>query len=185
MGLERVDRLRREYNVTVRGKAFLLRPDIPEEGVAREPRPEESGDQLREPLRTYAQEAGLVMRRPSRTPYTLYALQATEYAREQGQFDAFHHAAYRVYWEHGKDLGDMAVLQELAEGCGLNWPELKERLDTGYHRATVLDQYREAINMGIHGIPAFLVGSLFFTGAQPYEVFQTVMSQALAQQEGQ
>ena len=169
-----------EYNITVQGKAFLLRPDTPKEGAPHphQTRPGESGDQLSEPLRTYAEQAGLVMRRSSIIPYTMYALEATEYAQQQGQFDAFHLAAYKAYWEDCKNLGDMAVIQELALECGLDWSELSERLASGYYRDTVLAQFQEAVNLGIRGVPAFLIGNQLFTGAQPYEIFKLAMARA-------
>ena len=170
--------MREEYNVTVEGKAFLLRPDIPKEGMPRQPRPGESGDQLGEPLRTYAEQAGLVMRRSDITPYTMYSLEATEYAQQQGQFDPFHLAAYKAYWEEGKNLGDMTVIRELALECGLDWAELSERLESGYYRETVMAQFQQAVNLGIRGIPAFLVGNQLFTGAQPYEVFKLAIARA-------
>ena len=167
-----------EYPVTVQGKAFLLRPDIPKEGTPRPPRPGESGDQLSEPLRTYADEAGLVMRRSPITPYTMYALEATEYAQQQGQFNAFHHAAYEAYWTDGKNLGDLELIREITLKCGLDWPELSERLESGYYRDAVLAQYQQAVNLGIRGIPAFLIGNQLFTGAQPYEIFQLAIVRA-------
>ena len=129
-------------------------------------------------MQTYAQEAGLIMRPASLTPYTMYSLEATEYAQEQGQFDAFHLAAYKAYWEEGKDLGDMAVIEELAIQCDLDWSELSRRLEGGYYRETVLTQHQEAVDLGITGVPAFLIGSLLFTGAQPYDIFKLAMARA-------
>jgi predicted DsbA family dithiol-disulfide isomerase len=118
------------------------------------------------------------MRPPGRTPNTLYSLEATEYAQQQGQFDAFHLAAYKAYWEDGKDLGDIAVIEELALKCGLNWPELSERLDSGYYREIVIAQFQQARGMNIRGIPAFLIGNQLFTGAQPYEIFKLAFARA-------
>lgn len=180
MGLERLDRLRQEFNVSITGRAFILRPDTPREGRPRQPRPGESDDELSEPLRTYAKQAGLVMRRPSLVPNTLLALQATEYAQEQGLFDPFHRSLYRAYWEDGKDLGNLDVIGEVAQGVGLDWPELKARLESGHYHQTVVSQYEEALALGIHGIPAFLIGNFLFTGARPYEVFRAVAQRVLA-----
>ena len=168
----------------VQGRAFLLRPETPKEGSPRQLKPGESWDQLSEPLRTYAEEAGLVMRRSPVVPYTLYALEATEYAQQQGQFDAFHLAAFKAYWEDSKDLGDLSVIGELAEKCGLDWSELSERLESGYYRDTVLAQYQEAVDMGIRGVPAFLIGDQLFTGAQPYEIFKLAMARAKDSKQG-
>ena len=165
--------------MTVQAKAFLLRPDTPKEGKVRELRPGESPDQLSEPLRTYAQEAGLVMCRPPLISYTMDALEATEYACEQGRFDPFHRGLYKAYWEQGSDLGDLEVIRAVAEECGLDWPELKERLTTGSYRDAVTGQYQEAMKLGIRGIPAFLIGNTLFTGARPYEVFKVVVETVL------
>lgn len=170
-----------DYNVAVLGRAFLLRPDTPKEGVVRQSRGGETEDELGDPLRTYAREAGLIMRPPKVTPNTMHALEATEYAQEHGKFLEFHKAAYRAYWEDRKDLGDLAVLAEIARSVSLDSIELLERLSSGHYTSTVMAQYEEALQHGIRGIPTFLVGNLLFTGAQPYQVFQMAMSRTLSQ----
>ena len=121
------------------------------------------------------------MLRPSLTPYTRYALEATEYAQEQGCFDVFHHAMYKALWEGGENIGDISVVLGIAEKCGLRASELSERLETGYYTPIIDHQFQQAQNMGIRGIPAFLVNdSLLFSGAQPYEVFKTALERVLA-----
>ena len=171
--------MQQDYDVTVEAKAYFLRPDTPREGKPREVRPGEAGDQLSEPLRSYAEEAGLVMRRPSVVSYTSYALQATEYAQQQSAFEPFHTGLYKAYWEHGKDLGDLDVIGEVAVECGLDWSELSDRLTSGYYEQAVMDQHKEAMEHGIRGIPTFLIGNRMFSGARPYEIFQGVMNQVL------
>ena len=169
-----------DYNITVLGRAFRLRPDTPKEGLARQGRAGETENELSEPLRSYAQEAGLIMRPPRVTPNTMYALEATEYAQEHGKFLEYHKAAYKAYWEEGKDLGDLGVLAEIARLLSLDSIELLERLNSGHYTSTIMAQDEEAHQHGIQGIPAFLVGNLLFTGAQPYQIFQTAMSRTLA-----
>jgi predicted DsbA family dithiol-disulfide isomerase len=122
------------------------------------------------------------MRRPSIIPNTLLALQATEYAQQQGLFDPFHRAMYRAYWEDGGNLGDMEVIREVAEECGLDWRELEQRLKSGYYQEAVIGQYREALSLEVRGVPAFLIGNILFTGARPYEVFKAVAEKALGRQ---
>ena len=161
------------------GRAYLLRPDTPQEGRVREPRPGETDDELSDPLRTHAREANIVMRPPRHTPNSLYSLQATEYAQEQGKFLEYHHAAYEAYWDQRADLGDPSVLADIGTSVGLNGAELKERVASGHYEQRVVDQYHEALGYGIRGIPTFVVDNLLFTGAQPYEVFQRVMDKAL------
>ena len=168
-----------EYSITVEGRAYLLRPDTPKVGLERKPRPGETQAELAEPLRSYAKEAGLVMRPPPITPNTLFALEATEYAQQQGKFLDFHRAAYRALWEDGKDLGDLAVIEAIAQEVSLDSSELKERLESKHYSSTVLGQYQEALGYGIQGIPTFLVGNLMFTGAHPYNTFKAAIEQVL------
>ena len=168
-----------EFDVVLEGKAFLLRPDIPKEGRRRSLTPEEQGGALAEPLRSYAENAGLVMRRFPLTPYTQYALETTEYAKEYGLFDPVHRALYRAYWEDGKDLGDFGVLEQVAGDCGLDWHELRDRLESRYYEREIAEQFQEGLNLGINGIPGFLMGNILFTGARPYSVFQAVMGKLL------
>ena len=172
----------RDYDIQVEGRAYLLRPDTPKEGKVRDPRPGETENELSEPLRSQVRAANLVMRPPRVTPNTMYALEATEYAQQQGKFLEFHHAAYRAYWDEGRDLGDLAVIQEVARGVDLDADELLQRLESGYHTQTVLEQYQEALSHGIRGIPTFVVGNLLFTGAHPYEIFKSAISRFLAGQ---
>ena len=169
-----------DYNITVEGRAYLLRPDTPPDGSPREPRPGETESELAEPLRSYASEAGLIMRPPPKTPNTLHILEATEYAQQQGKFMEFHVAAYRALWEDGKDLGDLGVIEEIAQSIDLNSVELLEGLEKKQYSETVMQQYQEALGYGIRGIPTFLVGNLMFTGAQPYDTFKTAMERVLA-----
>ena len=170
-----------EYDITIERRPFLLHPEIPPEGMVREVRPGEEDGQLREPLRSRAVDEGLVMRRAARTPYTLPSLEATEYAREKGLDEAFFNNTMKTFWAEGVDLGELDVLERLAEESGLDWGELRPLLESGHYRARVLEQHQEAVGMGIQGIPAFLIGNLLFTGAQPYPVFQKVMQRVLAQ----
>ena len=156
-----------------------MRPDTPKEGKVRERRPGETDDELSEPLRTNAKESGLVMRPLSRTPNTMYALEATEYAQQHGKFMEFHQAAYRAMWSDKEDLGDPDVLGKLGEGVGLDSTELLSSLEQQVYTNTVMEQYQEALNHGIRGIPTFLVGNLLFTGAHPYDVFKEAMKRVL------
>jgi predicted DsbA family dithiol-disulfide isomerase len=174
--------LGQEYNIAVEGRAYLLRPDTPKEGLLRQPRSGETEDELSEPIRSQIREAGLVMRPPLVTPNTMYALEATEYAQQHGKFMEFHHAAYKAYWDDRKDLGQLDVLAEVAKSVSLDADEMLECLTAHEFSNKVMGQYQEALQHGIRGIPTFVVGNLMFTGAHPYDIFQSAMNQFLASQ---
>ena len=170
-----------EYEIAVEGRAYLLRPDTPKEGAERPPRPGETADELSEPLRGQAKDSGLIMKPPGRTPNTLYALEATEYAQQHGKFLDFHHAAYKAFWEDRQDLGELEVLHKVAHEVGLDADEMVKSLEEKTYAETVMAQYQEALKYGISGIPTFLVGNLIFTGAQPYNIFKTAMERYLTE----
>ena len=164
------------------GRAYLLRPDTPKEGLLRQPRSGESEDELSEPIRSQVREANLVMRPPQVTPNTLFALEATEYAQQHGKFLEFHHAAYKAYWEDRKDLGQLDVLAEVARSVSLDADEMIQCLTTHELSSKVMGQYQEAMQYGIRGIPTFVVGNLLFTGAHPYDIFKSAINQYLESQ---
>ncbi len=147
--------------------------------MAREPRSGESPDELSEPLRGYAREAGLIMKPPPVTPNTMYALEATDYAQRHGKFMEFHQAAYQAFWGEGKDLGDLEVVGGIGAQVGLDSADLVKTLEDQQLSSVVMGQYQQALQYGIRGIPTFLVGNLLFTGAHPYTVFQEAMSRVL------
>ena len=171
--------MQQDYEITVEGRAYLLRPDTPKEGRVREARANETADELSDPLRGYAREANLIMRPPKVTPNTMYSLEATEYAQQHGKFLEFHHAAYKAYWEDGQDLGDLEVLSGLATATDLDAKEMLDRLESGFYTETVMQQYQQALQYGIQGIPTFVVGNLLFTGAHPYDIFKSAMARVL------
>lgn len=176
--------MKQDYAVEVEWRAFDLRPGTPPEGIVRTPRPGEPspGELVSGHLGEMAQAAGLVMRRAPITPYTRPAFEANEFAREHGRSEEFHLAAFKAYWEDGKNLGDRAVLKELAAGCGLDPDLLSHHLDHGTYAQQVQEQIDEAHGYGITGIPAFILGRYLFMGAQPYEFFQQVMERVLQEQ---
>ena len=147
--------------------------------MQRQPRSGETEDELSEPIRSQVRDANLIMRPPRVTPNTMYALEATEYAQQHGKFMEFHHAAYKAYWEEGKDLGQLATLAEVAESVSLDADDLLSRLSDHQYSTRVMEQYQEALQYGIRGIPTFVVGNLLFTGAHPYDIFKSAMNQYL------
>ena len=147
--------------------------------MERKPRPGEVPGQLSDNLRANALDAGLVnMKRPSRTPNSLKALQSIVHARELGRSAEVRDALYAAYWEDGKDIGQLSVIRETAEAQGIEWPPLEEALGESRHLETVLQEFQEGRDLGFDGIPAFIIGDVKFTGAQPMELFRKIAERA-------
>jgi predicted DsbA family dithiol-disulfide isomerase len=158
-----------------------LRPDTPPEGEDRKQRPGEAPGELSPHLQAIAQDAGLTdMQRPDRRPNSLKALQAIEFAKGQNKGEEMRDALYSAYWEQKRDVGEWDVLQDLAESVGLVWAELKLVLETNLYLDTVMEDFQDGMDNGFNGIPAFIIGDVKFTGAQPMEVFRKVADRAVA-----
>ena len=178
-----MDQLEREFPLDITYKTFYLRPDTPPDGIVRASREgEQPGAPLTGHIGEVAEEAGLVMKRAPLTPNSRLSFEASEFAKDKGVFEPFHRACYRALWEDGANLGLLSELQHLGEQVGLDPAEMKERLDAGYYTAQAQAQYEEAISVGVQGIPSFIIGRYFFSGAQPYELFKKVAD--MAQKEG-
>lgn len=124
-----------------------------------------------------------MMRRAGLTPYTRLALEASEYAKTTGLFEPFHKGLYHAFWAEGKDLGKIDVVREVGEAVGLDGSELTRHLESRSYKEIIEAQYAEALQIGVTGIPAFIIGRFFFMGAQPYELFQQVAQRAQAKME--
>jgi predicted DsbA family dithiol-disulfide isomerase len=141
------------------------------------PRPERPGEgkELSPSVKNLADEIGLKMVRPDFIANSRPALEAAEYAREQGKFEEFHLAVFKAYWEYAKNIGQMSVLREIAASCGLNADEMERLLNEKRYAAKVERENQEAIQMGITGIPAYILGPYLIVGAQPYSNFKKGM----------
>jgi predicted DsbA family dithiol-disulfide isomerase len=105
------------------------------------------------------------------------ALQAAEFAREQGRFDAMHRELLKAYWDEGKDVSDIAILGEVAAKAGVDVAGMEAAI-TADRFGDYLDARRaEAEELGINGIPAHVIADRYLVmGAQPYDLFERVMA---------
>lgn len=104
------------------------------------------------------------------------ALEAAEYAREQGLFGPFHTAVFTAYFAEGRDIGKHEVLREIATSAGLDASGMIDALNQGRYTARVNEDVEISRRIGLTGVPAFILGDRAIVGAQPYDVFEYVMS---------
>ncbi len=165
-----------EYDMEVEWRAFELHPEMPPQGMrlpwADDPRYEAMAQRLCQ----MAAEASLPMNPPMWISNSRRALEAAEYARAQGKHEAFHKAVFQAYFVEGQDIGDWAVLQQVAETVDLEAAEMRQAVEQGRYRAAVDAQIDEAHRLGITGVPTYILGNLAVVGAQPYEVFRRAMA---------
>lgn len=179
MAVSGLDTLSRTEPVVVRWKAFELRPpDAP-------PLPPEVVEQVRQRIaamseqrRQYAREVfGLELRQPAHPSSSRLAHQAAKWAEAEGAGECYRRALFSAYWQAGRDIGDLAVLQSLATECGLDSDALAAALAAGRYLDEVRADSADALEAGISGVPAFVfAGKYLVTGAQPPETLRRIVA---------
>jgi len=153
-------------------RGYELHPDTPPGGVelARKFGPERVGP-MREHLRRFAAGFGITdMQFRDRSPNTRRALALAEFARDQGQLDAFRALAMDAHWRRGLDLEREADLRALSGEAGLDPDSALAASRDARYLDRVDARRREAFERGVTGIPTFVVGERGIVGCQPYEV---------------
>jgi predicted DsbA family dithiol-disulfide isomerase len=114
-----------------------------------------------------------------RTPNTFVAHRLVWYAEQQGKQDAMVEALFRGYFLEGKNIGDVTTLTHVAAEAGLDRTETEEFLES--EKGVVEVKAEEAVGrrLGIRGVPYFVInGAVAISGAQPPDIFVSVIQQA-------
>ena len=179
VGLTEVEKLQREYDVTVTWAPYLLDPTVPPEGRVVTPR--QGPDDPPSPVEQRALDAGLHFAR-GRTfrPDSHLALEAGVYAQETGFEGAaeFHRALYRAHFELLENIGDIEVLVRIGAECGMDPELLREALTSGRFREQVDEEIALMRQLGITAVPTFVFNQKYaIVGAETYPTVQRVMEQ--------
>jgi predicted DsbA family dithiol-disulfide isomerase len=180
-----VERLKAEHNVDVEWRPFYLYLDTPPEGRELPEHVKQrraSGSEER--LRQIAESYGMEFQSVPRIYNTRLAHEATEYAREQGKGNEFHKVLFHKVYAEGQDPSQWDVLRSAAEEVGLDADEMQREVQDEKYTAKVVDQVRWAYQIGVSGVPTYVINNRYgIVGAQPYEVFKSVLEQIANQKD--
>ena len=157
---------------------FELHPEIPPEGRPRgEVLPAAYMARAQEGVNRLAASVGLHLELHERLINSRPTLQAAEFAREQGRFDAMHHELFKAYWDEGRDVSEVAVLREVAGRAGVDLAGMEAAIAENRFGDYLDARRQEAEELGINGIPAHVIADRYLVmGAQPYDLFERVMA---------
>jgi predicted DsbA family dithiol-disulfide isomerase len=171
-----------EVSVAIRWLPFQLNPAMPPSGMPRaEYRARKFGSVERSrqlDARVAAEgrtvDIAFAFERIERTPNTVAAHALVGLAQEQARADAVVDALFKGYFEEGKDIGDAAVLTDVAERCQVSgWPRQGAMTEV-----VALDEKMRAL--GISGVPTFIFGGKFaVSGAHPPETLAQAIREAV------
>jgi protein-disulfide isomerase len=105
------------------------------------------------------------------------AAEAAVCAHRDGKFWAYHDLLFRNQNALGED-----DLKKYAREAGLDEAAFASCLNSGTATAVVDKDTADGEAVGVNGTPAFFINGRPLSGAQPYNVFEEVIEEALAQQ---
>ena len=115
-----------------------------------------------------------------RRPDTLDSHRLIRWAEAAGVQDEVVERLFIAYFENGEDIGDIRVLADIADLCGMDGVEVAELLESDTDRALVEREDQLAHEMGVTGVPAMIFGGkLAVSGAREPEVLAVVIDKAL------
>jgi predicted DsbA family dithiol-disulfide isomerase len=158
--------------------AFELHPGVPLEGQ-RVPWPPERLAQARARFAAVAEAEGLAYGERTHWYDSKPAHEASLWADEHGDGEAFRRAVYRAYFADGANIAQGTVLAELARAVDLDGEVLVNALECGDYRSAVQEQFEFARSAGITGVPAYVAGNYLMVGAQPDEVYRQLIETAI------
>jgi predicted DsbA family dithiol-disulfide isomerase len=181
--------------VRLRWRPYLLYPNLPVEGVDRgellRRRYGPRGDKGRVPgtILAEAEAEGIALRYDliQRTPNTRAAHRLVEWVFQHRSWQEQHaliENLFQAYFCQGLDVGDSAVLKDIATPLDLN-QEAQEAVFNGQGEGGVsLDaeidkQLQRAIDLGVSGVPGYVMGGGYLLpGAQSRETMQAIIQRA-------
>lgn len=184
IALERVERLKQDFDVEIEWKPFELHPEIPASGIPASRLFGNSSyyEQAKFHFKKMANEVGLPVGDIKIIASSRLALMLGEYAKEQGKYETYHHAVFQAYWADGKNIGDWDVLQEILADAGmkLSANDMSSLYNKLNHQ--VNDSLKKTRQLEIYAVPTFIIGKEKIVGAQPYEVIKPIVQQIIEQE---
>jgi predicted DsbA family dithiol-disulfide isomerase len=164
---------------------FQLNPDMPAEGVDKhdylaakfgEDRLVQMHLRLKEASR--AAGAEIDPDTPRRIPNTLNAHRLIHWAGLEGRQTAVVSAIMRAYWREGRDIGNAAVLADVAAAAGMDRAVTARLLASDADADDIRARDSDARAKGISAVPTFLIAQHYVvSGAQPPEVWARVIEE--------
>jgi predicted DsbA family dithiol-disulfide isomerase len=166
---------------------YELNPGMPVEGVDRKAyRSAKFGSWARSQamdaqVEQAGREAGLEFNYPltKRTPNTLAAHRLVWMLQQEHDVAALVESIFHAYFSAGSDIGDVAVLTELAVAAGFDRAEVGSFLssDRGVDEVRALET--RAIERGVNSVPSVRIGNDTVGGAQSVALFRATLEDAL------
>lgn len=176
----RTARLVREYGpeqVVLEYVHFPLHPGLPENGTKLSELFKGRGldvDAMQAQMAQRMKSEGLEFVPHEHVSNTRKAQELSAWAIEQ-KGTSLIDALYRANFVDGADLGDTEVLVNIAVAAGINGDEARAAIESRAGKSAIDEQWTTARQIGVTGVPTFVVGNRGVVGAQPYPELQRLV----------
>jgi protein-disulfide isomerase len=109
--------------------------------------------------------------------HSFAAAQGAECAAEQKKFWPYHD---KLFQSQGGLAFTNAKLKQYARQVGLDVGAFDQCLDSRKYQEKIEDETKRGFELGARGTPTFFLNGRILVGAQPFQVFQTAIEEALA-----
>ncbi|WP_246714963.1 DsbA family oxidoreductase [Aestuariivirga litoralis] len=178
-----------ELETEVSFRPFFLDPTIPVDGLDREKYMKDKfGNRdlkaMHKPLEDAGAKDGVPYQfdKITRTPNTMDAHRLIRWAKQAGKQMEVVEALFCAYWRDGRDVGDVAVLVDVAKSQGMDGAEVERLLKSNKDAAEVMAEVQQAYNIGVQGVPTFIINQKYgISGAQDVAVLADSIRRAAAE----
>lgn len=165
---------------------FQLNPDMPPEGVDKRDYlaarfgGDAKVDEIHDRLRQIAKANGVDLDPdvPKRIPNTLNAHRLIHWAGIEGKQTPVVAALFRAYWKEGRDIGNPAVLADIAGAAGMDRAATLRLLQSDADADDLRARDEDARHKGVTAVPTFLIAQQYVvSGAQPPDMWAKVIGE--------
>jgi len=174
----RVERLRANFDIAIQVTQFPLHPDTPHEGLTLEQlfagrNIDLEAAQVR--MKRLMADEGLEYGERNMTFNSRLAQELAKWAEAQAGGGAIHAALYRAYFVNGLNIAQPENLVSVIREMGFDEFQARQVLDSRQLRDAVDADWQRSRELGITGVPTYVVGQRTVVGAQPYHVLEQLV----------
>lgn len=118
----------------------------------------------RQDVARIARRMGIPLNAPPGTTDPTRAAAGSLLAQERGLLRPYVVEVMRAEWAYGRDIGQEDVLLEVGSKIGLDVKELGAALDNPQRRKRLEENWKEAQQRGVFGVPTFIIGEETYWG---------------------
>lgn len=159
IGFSIADKLRRKNsNINIEWIPYELDSDYPlEGGDLTESIPQKQIELSYRRIERLGSEYGLVYNNKTKKFNTNRLHKAALYARDEGRYYEFAREAFKAIFEHGKNVGEPVIVNEIGLAAGISIVEMNRCIDSGAFDEEMEEARNLASIYEIESVPTFVV----------------------------